>query len=105
MFELIESKKLNKTLVVLVTEPEPFSWAGKNQQHGDVMDLCSLSSKMFVDIGNLSCRPEWPKECEDVPVPQELLIELKKNVEVLIKTLQDPAVACMPSHATPDKSL
>ncbi len=99
MFELIESSKTNKKIVTLVTEPDPFGWAGSNATHGNVRDLCQLSTKMFIDIGELCVKPGWPAENDplDTPVPDALLYELREKVAELIRLLQGGSLTCMPS--------
>ncbi len=99
MFELIESCKISKKIVTLVTEPEPFAWAGTNTTHGNAKDLCQLSTKMFIDIGRLCAKPGWPAENdpEDTPVPVELLDELRDKVADLIRLIQGDPLFCMPS--------
>ena len=98
MFELIESRKINKNIVTLVTESDPFALALNNTTYGNAMDLCQLSSKMFFDIGELCAKPGWPAEDDNItPVPDELLDELKKKVSELIKSIQGAPLHCRPS--------
>jgi hypothetical protein len=98
MFELVESRKINKNIVTLVTESDPFAWAGSNTTYGNAMGLCQLSSKMFIDIGELCAKPGWPAEDDNItPVPDELLDELKKKVSELIYYIQGAPLRCRPS--------
>ena len=99
MFELIESCKINKNIVTLVTEPEPFAWAGGNTTHGNAKDMCDLLTKKFIDIGELCAKPGWPAENDpdDTPVSDELLDELREKVAQLIRLIQDGPLFCMPS--------
>ena len=98
MFELVESRKINKNIVTLVTESDPFAWAGSNTTYGNAMDLCQLSSKMFVDVGELCAKPGWPAENDNnTPVPDELLDELKTKVSELVYYIQGAPLHCRPS--------
>jgi len=93
MYELIESTKAGKPILTLVTESNPFSWAGDNTSHGNVRNLCQLETKMFIDISSTCNKKGW----DECPVPPSLLEELKKGCESLIKFLQDPTINCSPS--------
>ncbi len=102
MYELSESYKNNKNIVTLVTEPNPFSWVGTTTTYGDAHELCQLSTKMFIDIGELCTKPGWPAENDplDTPIPNELLDELKEKIAVLIRLIQGAPLHCMPSMPT-----
>ena len=99
MFELIESCRINKNIVTLATEPDPFAWAGSNTTHGNAYDLCQLSTKMFIDIGKLYAKPGWPAENDppDTPVPDELMEELKDKISELVRYIQGDPFHCKPS--------
>ncbi len=101
MYELSEACKRNKNIVTLVTEPDPFSWAGSsaNTAYGNVKDMCELSTKMFINIGELCTRPGWPVENDplDTPVPGDLLDDLKIKISELIRLIQGAPLCCMPS--------
>ena len=100
MFELTHAYNCNQdNIVTLVTEPDPFAWAGNNTTHGNAKDVCQLSTKMFIDIGELCVKPGWPAENDssDTLVPDQLLDELKEKVSELIRLIQGAPLYCMPS--------
>ena len=96
VFELQEAVKANKPIITLNIEKEgPFAWAGKNTTHGDLMELCSLKTKFFVDIGALACRPDWTTDQDTLDDSSPLFEELRLVLEPLSKILHD--INCLPS--------
>ena len=61
MYELREAAALKKTkpLVTLFIQSEPFKWVTQ-----DVKDLCDITTKMFVDIGDIA-EKKWSEEGAD----------------------------------------
>jgi len=108
MFELKHAYDIKKdNIVTLITQPDPLwnsttnspGWAGGNTTHGNAKDICALSTKMFVDIGELCAKPGWPSENDpdDTAVPEDLLNALRDKVAALILLLQDAPLHCRPS--------
>jgi hypothetical protein len=108
MFELKHAYNIKKdNIVTLITQPDPLwnsttnspGWAGGNTTHGNAKDMCALSTKMFVDIGELCAKPGWPGENDpdDTAVPNDLLNELRDKIADLIKLLEDAPLNCRPS--------
>ena len=93
---------INKTIVTLLTQPDPFDvpqrnvvgWLGKTTTHGNAADLCSIKTKMRDDIGEIYERSEWA----DPVTPPALLTELHTKLEELCKLLQDKDVKCEPIY-------
>jgi len=99
MFELTESCKLaNKPIIALSTDADPFSWAGQNQTHGDLKQMCGISGqgKLFFDIGEICARPGWD-EPDEAMIPKRNITDLMLKLDVLVRFLRGSQINCMPS--------
>jgi len=99
MFELAESCKLaNKPIIALSTDADPFSWAGQNQTHGDLKQMCGISGqgKLFFDIGEICARPGWD-EPDEAMIPKRNITDLVLKLDALVRFLRGSQINCMPS--------
>ena len=98
MFELAESCKLaNKPIVAFSTDADPFSWAGQNQTHGDLKQMCGISGqgKLFFDIGEICARPGWD-EPDEAMIPKRNIDDLMLKLDALVRFLRGSQINCMP---------
>ena len=99
ILELTEvSKLVDKPIVALSTDANPFAWAGQNQSRGDLKQLCGISGqgKLFFDIGDICARPGWD-ESDESKIPTKNIEDLHEELEKLVMTLQGSHINCMPS--------
>ena len=94
MFELREANRLNKPIISLVIEENPFQWASN-----ELKKICEFQSKMFVDISSVVSL-NWEN---DSRVTNEMIERLKAGLRPLLDLLKQSQ--CNPSFSPLSKEI
>jgi hypothetical protein len=89
---------VNKPIVTLSTDANPFSWAGNNLAFGDLKHMCGISGqgKLFFDIGEICDRPGW-EEVDEAMIPRKNIDDLHRELDKLVVLLRGSQINCKPS--------
>ena len=87
MFERRHAKAVHRPLLTISTEPtSPFHWA-----NDEMKELCELSSKMYVNLGQLA-QANW--EADEGPTPA-MLADLSTQLGEVVRLLE--LLGCRPA--------
>lgn len=95
MFELREAKRMNKTIISVILDPQPTGPSGWACE--EVLDICQLSTKMYVDISSFPTSDAWEKlkDPSDEEANKSMLLDLRNALVPLTKLLRE--ANCVPS--------